>query len=153
MSRRWPLLFLALLCAWPADIAQAETMSLPVPLRTIYPKDPIKKEDFTFKEYEVNEVARRNYVISLSQLEQQVAARAMPAGRPVPLRSLKRAADVTKGQQIIARYVSDGIEIQGILVPEQDGVIGDMLRVRNPETGVTLLARVTPDGTLAVEGD
>ncbi len=128
-------------------------MSLPVPLRTIYPKDPVKKEDFTFKEYEVNEVAQRTYVISLSQLDQQVAAKALPAGRPIPLRSLKRAADVAKGQQVVARYVSDGIEIQGILVPEQDGVIGDTVRVRNPETGVTLLARVAPDGTLAVEGD
>ncbi|MBL8791144.1 MAG: flagellar basal body P-ring formation protein FlgA [Rhizobiales bacterium] len=142
-----------LTAAWPAAPAHAETMSLPVPLRTIYPKDTVNKADFTFKEYEVNEVARRNYVISLSQLEQQVAARALPAGRPVPLRSLKRASDVSKGQQVVARYVSHGIEIQGILVPEQDGVIGDTVRVRNPETGVSLLARVAPDGTLAVEGD
>jgi len=153
MFRRRHIVFIALACAWPIGQAQAETMSLPVPVRTIYPKDPVNKDDFTFKEYEVNDVARRTYVISLSQLEQQVAARALPAGRPIPLRSLKRAADVTKGQQIVARYVSSGIEIQGILVPEQDGVIGDVVRVRNPETGVSLLARVAPDGTLAVEGD
>lgn len=152
-SRRQPLLFLAFVLAWPLASACAESMSLPVPLRTIYPKDAVNMEDFTFKEYEVNDIARRNFLISLSQLKHQVAVRVLPAGRPVPLRALKRGADIVKGQQIVARYVSHGIEIQGILVPEQDGVIGDVIRARNPETGVILLSRVAPDGTLTVEGD
>lgn len=132
--------------------ACAETMSLPVPVRTIYPKDVIRKDDFIFKDYEVNDIARRNFVISLSQLEQQVAVRALPAGKPIPLRALRRAADVSKGQQTVARYIDSGIEIQGILVPEQDGVIGDVIRARNPETGVVLLARIADDGTLSVGG-
>ena len=34
-----------------------------------------------------------------------------------------------------------------------DTLAGRHVRVRNPETGVSLLARVAPDGTLAVEGD
>lgn len=132
-------------------MVHAETLSLPVPLKTIYPKDVVRKEDFTFKEYEVNAVAKRNFVISLTQLEQQVAARALPAGRPIPLKALRRSADIVKGQQAIARYVAQGIEIQGILVPEQDGIAGEVIRAKNPETGVVLLARVGTDGTLAVE--
>jgi flagellar basal body P-ring formation protein FlgA len=133
--------------------AFADVMSLPVPVRTIYPKDVIRAEDFTFKDYEVNEVVRRTYLTSVPKGSQLAALRALPAGKPVHLKALKRMADVRKGEQVVARYASSGIEILGVLVPEQDGLIGDVLRAKNPESGVVLLALVAPDGTLIVGAD
>jgi flagellar basal body P-ring formation protein FlgA len=130
--------------------ALAEVMSLPVPVRTIYPKDVLRLEDFAFKDYEVNDVVRRTYLTSVPKGGQVSALRALPAGKPVHLKSLKRMADVRKGEQVVARYASSGIEILGVLVPEQDGMIGDVLRAKNPETGVVLLALVASDGTLTV---
>lgn len=130
----------------------AEVTSFLVPVRTIYPKEALRSTDFVFKEFEANEVARRTYLSSHGQLESHAASKALPAGRPVLLRTLRRIADVKKGQQVIARYVAEGIEIMGLLVPEQDGVIGEIVRVRNAETGVILAARVAEDGSLVVTG-
>lgn len=151
MSLRLVFLLLTMVGTFASTPSHGETLSLPVPIKTIYPKSVVRAEDFTFKEYEVNDIAKRNFVVSLSQLEQQTAARSLPAGRPIPLRALKRTADIMKGQQAVARYVSEGIEIQGILVPEQDGLVGEVVKARNPETGVVLFARVASDGTLTVE--
>jgi flagellar basal body P-ring formation protein FlgA len=150
MKRLLALLLISLATSGAVQGVHADVMSLPVPLHTIYPKTPLRSEDFTFKEFEVNEVAQRTYLISLTQISQQLAGRALPAGRPVLLRALKRMADVRKGEQTTARYVAGGVEIQGVLVPEQDGVAGDILRAKNPETGVMLLAKVAADGTLSV---
>jgi flagellar basal body P-ring formation protein FlgA len=133
--------------------AHAEVMSLPVPVRTIYPKDVLRSEDFTFKDYEVNDIVRRTYLTSVPKGRQLSALRALPAGKPVNLKSLKPMADVRKGEQVVARYASGGIEILGVLVPEQDGVIGDVLRAKNPDTGVVLLALVSEGGTLVVGAD
>lgn len=131
--------------------SRAEVMSLPVPVRTLYPNDELHKEDFTWKQFEVNDIARRNYFTGVDPIIANVALRALPAGRPVPLRAVKRRSDVRKGEQTLAHYEADGIEIQGILVPEQDAVVGQMVQVKNPQTGVLLFARVAMDGTLIVE--
>jgi flagellar basal body P-ring formation protein FlgA len=149
--RSWCVLICVLAPLTCASTALADVMALPVPLRTIYPKDELRASDFGTKDYEVNEVVRRNYLTSTSQLGQLVAVHALPAGRPVQLKSVKRMADVRKGEQVVAHYVGGGIAIQGILIPEQDGIVGDVLRAKNPETGVSVLVRVTPDGLLAVE--
>ena len=99
----------------------------------------------------MNDIARRNYFTGVDTLTANVALRALPAGRPVALRAVKKRSDVRKGEQTLARYEADGIEIQGILVPEHDAVVGQMVQVKNTQTGVVLFARVAMDGTLVVE--
>lgn len=137
----------------PAQLAMAEVMPLPVPVRTIYPNDELQDGDFATKEFIVNESIKRNYLLDTEGVGKSVALRVLPAGKPVMLRAIKRKADARKGQAAIARYAEGGIEIQGFLVPEQDGSAGEVIKVKNPQTGVTLLAKVKADGSLSVGGN
>ena len=141
---------MALGLALAAQAASADIMPLPVPVRTIQPAETLQDSDFAAKDFIVNESIKRSYLLTTEGIGKSVALRVLPAGKPVALRFIKRKADARKGQAALARYVSDGIEIQGYLVPEQDGAAGEMIKVKNPQTGVSLLAMVSEDGTLLV---
>lgn len=130
--------------------AFADIISLPVPVRAIQPKETLQDSDFSVKDFIVNDSIKRSYLLTTDGIGKSVALRVLPAGKPVALRFIARKADARKGQAVLARYVSEGIEIQGYLVPEQDGAAGEMIKVKNPQTGVSLLALVGEDGTLLV---
>jgi flagellar basal body P-ring formation protein FlgA len=133
-----------------ANPTRAEVVSLLVPVRMISPKEELGKDDFAWKQFEVNDVAKRNYLASFDQLDNKAAEKSLAAGRPVPIRALGPKLDIRKGETLPARFVADGIEIQGLMTAEIDGFIGDTIRVRNPETGTKLTAKVTPNRTLEV---
>lgn len=133
-----------------ATAASAEVLSLPVPVRTIFPNDQIAASDFVMKEFVVNESIKRNYLLTPNGVERSVAMRVLPAGKPIVLRALRRKADVEKGKGVMARYVSGGVEIQGFLIPEQDGTAGQVIKAKNPQTGVVVPALVHTDGSLLV---
>jgi flagella basal body P-ring formation protein FlgA len=148
---------LKLLCSLAVGLtngvaAQAETMALPVPTRTILPGQLIDDADFSQKNFEVSAVAKLNFVISFDQMRQKEAAKLMTAGKPVPMSAIRKANDVHKGQQTIARFSEDGIEIQGILSPLNDAVAGQIVRCRNPSSGIMVDALVLENGSLSVSG-
>ncbi len=130
--------------------ALADIVSLPVPVRTILPSETLQESDFSTKDFIVNDSIKRNYLLNTKSIDRTVAIRVLTAGKPVALRFIKRKADARKGQAALARFVSGGIEIQGYLVPEQDGAAGEVIKVKNAQTGVSLLAVVSEDGTLVV---
>jgi flagella basal body P-ring formation protein FlgA len=132
------------------QVASAEVIYLPVPVRNIAANEEMRSADFMAKSFEVNEAAKKSYLMDMAALDGSIAARFLRAGKPVPLQFIKKAAAVRKGREAIARYESDGIEIQGFLVPEEDGAPGQFIKVRNPLTNVVLMARVEENGSLSV---
>jgi flagellar basal body P-ring formation protein FlgA len=133
-----------------APTAQAETMALPVPTRTILPGQLIDEADFSRKNFEVSSVAKLNFVVSLDQMQHKEAARILMAGKPIPISSLTKAKDVHKGQQTIAHFSEDGIDIQGFLSPLNDAAAGQIVRCRNPSSGIMVDALVMENGSLSV---
>jgi flagellar basal body P-ring formation protein FlgA len=121
-----------------------------VPDRSIFPGERLSEADFSFRLFSINESVRRTYVFEKAQLQHTEAVRTLAAGKPVLLRSLRAAEDVKKGRPVQARYVSGGIEIQGLLVPLAGGSAGDIVDTRNPSSGEIVRASVKEDGTLLV---
>ena len=130
--------------------SQAEIVTMPVPLQTIYPGQPLRPEDFLLKSFSVNDVARQNFAIRIDQLLDKEPVTVLMSGRPIALKSIKQADDVKSGKLTVARFVEDGIEIQGVLMPRQNGSAGQIIEARNPTTGVVLNVMVLADGTLSV---
>jgi len=69
----------------------------------------------------------------------------LPANMPVRIQDLKPQAMVRKGQQVT---VSVGGEGKGFLITvkaeaQQDGLLGEQIRLKNPESGRSLTAVVT----------
>ncbi len=149
--KNWAARFCAvtvgLLCC---GAACAETMALPVPARTIFPGQQIQDADFTQKDFEVSDVAKLNFVVSLDQMQDKEATKVLPVGKAIPLAALTKANDVRKGKEAIAHFVADGIDIQGVLSPLKDGIAGQIIPCRNPSSGLTVDALVMADGSLSV---
>lgn len=71
--------------------------------------------------------------------------RDLPVNTPIKMQDLKQAAMVKRGQQVI---VSVGGEGKGFLITvkaeaQQDGLLGEQIRLKNPESGRSLTAVVT----------
>ncbi len=138
------------LSLWGCGSAFAETMALPVPARTIFPGQTIFESDFTQKDFEVSNVAKLNFVLSVDQLQHKEASKILPVGRAIPLAALTQANDVRKGKEVVAHFIADGIDIQGVLSPLKDGIAGETIPCRNPSSGLTVDAMVLADGSVSV---
>ena len=78
---------------------------------------------------------------------------------------MTRRIVIVSGLQVIdnPRVVANGAEVQivfedgGLMIVTvgaalQDGAVGDVIKVRNSDSGVTISGAVQPDGTVRVSG-
>lgn len=125
-------------------------MSIPVPVRQLQAGQEIGATDFFSKDFEVTPVAKANFVTDFGQLDRMMATKSLIPGKPVPLSAIETVPAVRKGKITVAHFIADGIDIQGVLIPQQDGGIGDIVSCRNPASGVTVNAQAQSDGSLSV---
>ncbi len=130
--------------------ASAEALLLPVPSHSIGSGEAVTSDEFVQKAFEVSAMAKANYLTTNDQLRGMQSSQFLVAGKPVPLAALQKAADVRKGKNTAAIFVADGIQIQGVLVPQSDGSAGETLHCKNPQTGLIVDALVRADGNLEV---
>ncbi len=131
--------------------AQEATL-LPVPIGPVFPGQRLDQAGVTEKLFTASAASRQTYVFGRDQLDHMEAARVLQAGKPIPLRSLRLAEDVKKGQAVKAVYNQGSIEIQGLLMPLGGGSSGQMIDARNISSNEIIRARVLPDGSLLVIG-
>jgi flagella basal body P-ring formation protein FlgA len=131
----------------------AEVITMLVPSRNIAANEAISLADFVSKQFEVSPQQKRRYIVESAQVFGKEAARKLWAGKPVLASAVRRKASVRKGQAVSALYSDGGIEISSLLVAEEDGGPGEVIKVKNDATGVVLTARVEEDGTLRVESN
>ena len=136
----------ALLCG----SALADTRRLPVPSVTLYPGDAIGAEAVVMKAFNGNESIWRNYALETTALEGKFARRTLVAGSPIALAAIKDREVVKRGVAAKAIFQSGGLEITAQLMPLESGANGDVIAVRNLESGLTLRATVLADGSLLV---
>ena len=121
-----------------------------IPNRVIYPGETVTTDS-------LEEVALRRQVRNLDQiairweqLEGKVARRTLLPGRMIPVSSVREAWLVEPGQPVQVMFVQGGLEISVAGVPLQSGAAGDMVRVRNIDSGSVFTGVVMADGTIRV---
>lgn len=138
--------FALLLAAGPAFAQQATTV---VPKRVIYPGEVI---DGSL----IDEVAFTprplNITIAMvpEDVQGKVTRRTLLPGRLIPLNFLRDAYAVEPGNPVSVVFVSGSLTISITGVPLQSGSAGDLIRVRNVDSGAILTGTVMPDGTVRV---
>lgn len=139
------LLFLQLAATGPA---WAEPVAV-IPTQIIYPGDTV---DAGFlKTVEVtNKRIRRDYASSVDQVAGMVARRTLLPGRVIPVSSVREPYVVERGSTVTMVYSKDGLTITAPGSPLKPGSIGDLVRVRNLNTGVMVSGTVMADGTVRV---
>ena len=133
----------------PAQIATATQTSMVS--KTVWVSTQAIKRGTTvqpgmFKAVEMTVPAHDNrLIVDERELVQTELQRDLPANMPVRIQDLKPQAMVRKGQQVT---VSVGGEGKGFLITvkaeaQQDGLLGEQIRLKNPESGRSLTAVVT----------
>ncbi|MGN6550217.1 MAG: flagellar basal body P-ring formation chaperone FlgA [Pararhizobium sp.] len=132
-----------------AGAAQAQEPVAVVPTVIIYPGQPLNPSDL--QEVEVtNPNIRSDYVHAIADLRGMVATRTLLPGRVVPKGAVRKPYAVEQGQKVRLVYSDGGLTITAPGMPLENAAVGDLIKVRNIDSGVTISGTVMKDGTVEV---
>lgn len=140
---------LALIALSSARAQGAEKDIYLVPLEPIYPGQPVSQDlivNVVIKRFRASEAI----VSDRRLLEGKVARLPLHAGRPIPLRSIADPPLVKAGKPTAASYVVGNLKIRAIVVVLQDGIVGELVRARNSDSGKVVAGTVQSDGSILV---
>jgi flagella basal body P-ring formation protein FlgA len=139
---------LALLQAlFAAPLAAAE--HIPVPAVTIYPGDIVRDGMLTDKDFP-DSFADAGFINRRSDLIGKVAKRTLLPGQAITSNSVALPKLVTIGAMVRLVFEEGGLLISTYASALQAGSAGDLISVRNLESGLTLSGVIAPDGTIHV---
>jgi flagellar basal body P-ring formation protein FlgA len=137
--------------AFALAIAQAQAQEeLPVPRATIYPGETIADEMLAERSYELPSAPEDFYARSRDALVGKVARRTLLPKQPIPTIAVDNPRIVRAGAQIKIVFSESGLDIVAYGIAQQAGGVGDLIRVRNQESGLFVSGRVQSDGSVRV---
>jgi len=134
-----------------AGTAAAESQQFPVPKITIYPGDAIGADVLILKSFVVGRDPGP-VVRTTDALVGKVARRTLVAGKPIPSAYVRDREVIQKGKPVRVIFSDGGLMISSLAVPLQAGVVGDVLSLRNVDSGQMIKGVVEADGTVRVAG-
>lgn len=135
-------------CAIPSS---AQVARVPTPKAVIYPGDVILDDMLA----DVSDAARDGsgpFVDSRSLIVGKVARLTLLPGHAIPFSGVSNRKLVSNGGEVKLVFSEGGLVIMTTGSALQDGSIGDTVRVRNNDSGVTVSGAVQPDGSVKVSG-
>jgi flagella basal body P-ring formation protein FlgA len=153
MLGRWrKLLAVAALSATFGCAPALAGQSVLVPNRVIYPGEIIVAgalKELTLAE---GKLPPENVVIQFSDLEGKVAKRTLLPGRYVRPNALREAYVVEQGVSVEMIFVAAGLTISASAVTLEPGSAGEVVTLRNTDSGKIVSGTVMADGTVRVGG-
>ena len=141
----------AAVCAAPLAAMAADM--LPVPVITIYPGDTIRNTYLVDRHFPGNEqVLRGNIIDSRLALVGKLARRTLLPGVPIPVNAVTDPNAITNGEKIRVIFNQDGLVIETYCIALQAGRVGQVISVRNLDSGMTISGVVQADGSVRVGG-
>jgi len=138
------------MAALAVTVACAEAQHLPVPKVVIYPGELITGEMLVDRAFNANWVARVPVHRSRGDLSGKVAKRTLIAGQPVAINATRVPDAVTQGKTYRIEFREAGLVISGTAVAMTSGAVGDLVSLRNPDSGVVVSGIVGTDGIVRV---
>lgn len=138
------------LLTWMAvGTALAAAQTAVVPERTIYPGEAISRDMVRVVDV-INPNLRGGYAASISEVMGFVSTRTLLPGRTIPVGALREAWAVQRGAAVPLIFAIDGLVITALGTPLENAIVGDLIRVRNIESGVIVAGTVMEDGSVRV---
>jgi flagellar basal body P-ring formation protein FlgA len=135
----------------PPAYAEQSGRTIFVPRAVIYPGDTITEATLIERELIVSADNPPVYGENEADLLGKKARRTLLPGQLIPESGVRTEDVVKQGRTYKMTYESSALSISGVGVPMQSGSAGEIINVRNPETGLIIKARVRSDQTLAVD--
>ncbi|MDP2357356.1 MAG: flagellar basal body P-ring formation chaperone FlgA [Beijerinckiaceae bacterium] len=123
---------------------------LAVPLRTLYPNEMIRQEDFTNRPFLYNPIGPSRFVQNIENYVGLLAKSTLPAFQPVHISAFELQRSVTVGTLLRLVFQEDGITISTAGIALQKASIGGSLQVRNTDTGAVLTGFLQKDGIVRI---
>lgn len=130
----------------------ADSNVLPVPAITIYPGDAIKDNWLVDRDFGLSFPVRGNVIISRDLVVGKIARRTLLPGAPIPSNAVSAPKIVANGAKVRIVFEEGGLTIATYGAALQDGSIGEVISLRNLETGLTVSGTVQADGTIRLSG-
>ncbi|HKN28371.1 MAG TPA: flagellar basal body P-ring formation chaperone FlgA [Roseiarcus sp.] len=140
------ILVLAALCG----PALAQERGAPTPTAIIYPGDVIRDDMIADNPPGGVRDGGGPFVEDGSLVVGKVARLTLVPGHAIPYAGVSNRKLVANGAEVKLVYSEGGLLIMTEGVALQDGAIGDVVRVRNSDSGVTVSGAVQPDGSVRV---
>ncbi len=134
-----------------AMVAEASLAAekLPVPVVVIYPGDVIRDQMLT--ERDVPEFNGRGAVFNdRSGLIGKIAKRTLLPNQPIAANAVGEPKIVTIGSMVRVIFQEGGLTITTYASALQSGAVGDMVTVRNIESGLTVGGTIAADGSIHI---
>jgi flagella basal body P-ring formation protein FlgA len=143
------VLSVLLLAVRPARAAELE---LPVPRVTLYPGDSIGEEQIVERAFIAHTVARSTIHEAREAVIGKVARRTLLPGQPIPLNGVRDPYLVTQGKTALVVFEEGGLSITANAMALQNGGVGDLVTLRNVDSGMVIKGTVAHDGTVRLAG-
>jgi flagella basal body P-ring formation protein FlgA len=140
------LALVAGLCPLPAA---AQDLGV-IPNRIIYPGETITIDALQMARVRPGRQTTTAFAHQAGELIGKVAKRTLLPGRFVPLGAVRDAYLVQQGAPVQVRLVDGGLIISLQAVTLQSGSVGDVIKVRNVDSGAVFSGIVMDDGTVRV---
>jgi len=146
-----PLRFVVLAAALAASsVACADPRVIAVPAQVIYPGDAISESMLSDAPEPNGEFG--GYLVERRQLVGKVARRTLLPGKAIPAMAVEEPRAVTMGGMVQLVYQSEGLTIATTAQALQNGYVGQLVQVRNIESGAVIYGAIQADGTVLVNG-
>ncbi|EAU40844.1 flagellar basal body P-ring biosynthesis protein A [Fulvimarina pelagi HTCC2506] len=130
----------------------AAELDMPVPGVVIYPGQDIVAAGLSTRTFIVKDEKVGLFVVDREDLYGHVARRTLLPGKAIRRADLTTPDAVKAGTNVTLIYAEEGLVITGLGMALESGQEGETIRVRNTDSGITISGRISPDGTIAVEG-
>jgi flagellar basal body P-ring formation protein FlgA len=121
-----------------------------IPTRIVYPGETIAADALAMAKVRKGKPTTTVFAHAPNELIGKVAKRTLLPGRFVPLASVRDAYLVEQGASVQVMFVEGGLTISATAITLEPGSPGDVVKVRNLDSGAIFPATVMADGTVRV---
>ena len=133
-----------------AGAGRLAAQTLPVPVVVVYPGDIIRDGMLADREMPADYAGGAFAVMDRSSLVGKTARRTLLPGQPISSNAVAEPKVVSLGAMVRVVYKEGGLSIMTYALALQAGGVGDVIPVRNTESGITVSGTVQIDGTVRV---
>jgi flagellar basal body P-ring formation protein FlgA len=120
-----------------------------VPRMIIYPGQAINSDQLRRVEV-TNPNLEGDYAQSMDEVAGKVTKKTLLPDHAIYVSALRDPFAVSRGTQVRLVFEAGSLSISALGIPLDDGGIGDLVRVRNVDSGLTISGIVTNSGTVRV---
>ncbi len=155
LRQRWAFWLAALVAAWVCAHsvlpASAQELELPVPKAIVYPGDAISEEALVQRAFIAHTVTRPSVFEAREAVVGKVARRTLLPGQPIPVSAVRDPYLVTQGKTALVVFEHGGLVISMQALVLQNGGVGDVVTLRNIDSGTVIKGTVASDGSVRLD--